>query len=216
MNPYRAIVYSINYLADVGIKTANYMNRTVSSLVKDLYAGDIAEADFIDSMSSLIEAQFKRAINEALRENGVKWGDVAEAEYQRLVTDQYEYIEKFAKDILNGVDNGSSIDQFKARAELWANQYESVKNEALLKTGPQDARYVWRLGATEEHCTTCYSLDGVVATAEQWDASGFHPQQPPNDGLDCGGWRCDCSLEVTDEPLTEDFFKAIKGLEHVH
>ena len=37
MNHYRAIVYSINYLADRGIKTADYMDRVIGGLVRDLY-----------------------------------------------------------------------------------------------------------------------------------------------------------------------------------
>jgi hypothetical protein len=31
----------------------------------------------------------------------------------------------------------------------------------------------------------------------------FHPQGAPNDALECGGWRCDCSLEVTKEKPTD-------------
>ena len=207
MNKYRAIVYSINYLANAGIKTADYMDRTISGLVRDLYDGDISKSDFEDSMSELIEKQFKRAFNEAMKENGSEWTDAIDAKYQERVTNQYQYIEKFADDILAGKDAETGYGQFTSRAELWANQYDSTVNEAKLITGAKDDRYKWVMGATEEHCTTCASLDGVVATAEQWEASGFHPQQPPNDALTCGGWRCDCSLELTDEPVTEGFFQ---------
>ena len=61
---------------------------------------------------------------------------------------------------------------------------------------------VWRLGRTEQHCSTCFALNGTVASATDWVISGIRPQAAPNARLECGGWRCDCSLDVTDEPLS--------------
>lgn len=68
--------------------------------------------------------------------------------------------------------------------------------------GTAGPRLVWRLGATEQHCATCFALDGTVATVTAWGASGLRPQAAPNPRLECGGWRCDCSLTPTDQELT--------------
>jgi hypothetical protein len=208
MNKYLPIVLTVNYLTNRGYKTTDYMSRTVDSLVRDLYNGDITEGDFQDAMFSLIEVQFQRAFNEGMRNNGLdpvndmtpEW----DAEYQRMVTDQLQYIEQFAKDIVDGKNNGQSKDEFMARADLWANQYQSTVNEAQMITADNKDKFKWTLGATENHCTTCSQLDGIVAWAEEWEQSGFHPQQAPNDLLECGGWRCDCSLEPTDEKRSAD------------
>ena len=203
---YKAIVLTINWLANHGVKTAGYMSRVIDTLVRDLFNDEISESEFIDSLFELIEDQFKRAFNEAMRNNGLDpvadWTPEIEAEYQRLVTDQFEFIERFAADIIAG--RGGSKDEFMARADLWANQYESVVNEAKLITAYKKQKYKWVLGATEEHCETCSALNGIVAYVEDWEQAGFHPQQPPNELLACGGWRCDCSLEPTDERRSAD------------
>ena len=65
------------------------------------------------------------------------------------------------------------------------------------------------MGATEEHCATCAALDGLVAYAVDWERSGVKPQNPPNGALECGGWRCDCSLVPTKERATNNAFDEI-------
>lgn len=205
---YKAIVYAIKWLAERGVKTAAYMSRVIDTLVRDLYNGVIESDEFNTELADLIENQFRRAFNEGMRNNELdpikdmtpEW----EAEYQRMVTDQYAFIERFAKDILEGAKSGQSKDEFMARADLWANQYESVVNEAQLITADKKQKYKWTLGATEEHCDTCSRLNGIIAYAEEWEKAGFHPQRPPNELLECGGWRCDCSLEPTDKRRTAD------------
>ena len=69
MNKYWAVIASIKYLAGAGVKTADYMNRTVDALVRDLYNNEISDSEFQDSMFQLIEDQFKRAFNEGMRIN---------------------------------------------------------------------------------------------------------------------------------------------------
>lgn len=203
---YKAIVYAIKWLDFRGVKTTGYMLRVINALVRDLYNGVIESDEFNSEMADLIENQFKRAFNEGMRNNGLdpqkdvipEW----EAEYQRMVTDQYSFIEKFANDILKGKENESGKDQFLSRADLWANQYESVVNESQMITADNKAKFEWVLGATEEHCGTCSRLNGIVAWAEEWEQAGYHPQRPPNGLLECGGWRCDCSLVPTDKRRT--------------
>lgn len=205
---YKAIVYAIKWLEEHGVKTAAYMSRVIDTLVRDLYNGVIESDEFNTELADLIENQFRRAFNEGMRNNGLDpakdMTDEWEAEYQRMVTAQYEFIERFAKDILEGSEKGQSKDEFMARADLWANQYESVVNEAQLITADKKQKYKWTLGATEEHCSTCSRLNGIIAYAEEWEQAGFHPQRPPNELLECGGWRCDCSLEPTDKRRTAD------------
>lgn len=58
---------------------------------------------------------------------------------------------------------------------------------------------VWRVGATETHCTTCGSLDGQVRTIQSFLDAGLIPQQKGSATLECGGWQCQCTIQ---DPVT--------------
>ena len=113
-----------------------------------------------------------------------------------------DHILDYARQIEQAAANQAPIAPLMGRVALWVNRYQDVLNLSLITTAKQDDRFKWIYGDTQ-HCGTCASLNGVVATKEQWDASGFRPQNPPNQMLDCGGWRCQCRLEKTEEPVTE-------------
>jgi hypothetical protein len=82
---------------------------------------------------------------------------------------------------------------------MWVNQYESAKQKsATLACG--DLKLRWQVGPTE-HCKTCLSLNGQVRRASFW-ANNVVPRNAPNPKLECGGFRCQCTLEKTDRPLT--------------
>jgi hypothetical protein len=70
------------------------------------------------------------------------------------------------------------------------------------------AKLQWVYGDTD-HCETCLSLNGLVAYASEWAASPYHPQQPPNDYLDCGGWKCKCKLEPTNKKRSKNIAEVL-------
>lgn len=88
-----------------------------------------------------------------------------------------------------------------SRIVLWAATAAGVyalgqlHREATIK-------YMWQLGGTIEHCDDCARLDGQIHTALDWRLSGYRPQ---GSALSCGGWKCDCRLDETDEKVTGDF-----------
>jgi hypothetical protein len=63
-----------------------------------------------------------------------------------------------------------------------------------------DGKFKWVLGPTE-HCTTCAKLEGLVKRGSWW-RDNVLPQNPPNEKLECGGWRCQCNLEATDQRVS--------------
>ena len=67
--------------------------------------------------------------------------------------------------------------------------------------GEKDPKLRWVLGPTKTHCRTCSKLSGKVKRASWW-RDNVMPQQPPNESLECQGWKCGCVLEPTDEPLS--------------
>ena len=208
MDRYVAIIVAIKWLASRGVKTEGFMNRAIDKMIKDLYYGEITKDEFDGRMFDLIDDQMRRAFNEGMRKNGLdpvaNMTDAWRQIYQDKTLSQVEFIDKFSRDILNNADQVAGYDKLLERANMWSNQYPAMVQEAKLTTAYPKDRYVWKLGATEEHCSTCASLDGVIHTAQEWLDLGLHPGQPPNGALECGGWRCDCSLEYTDEPADGD------------
>ena len=93
---------------------------------------------------------------------------------------------------------GGKLQKVFARIELWVNRWEDVYNQALLM-GRENPKLKWVVGPTE-HCTTCLKLNGKVKRASTWEASGWRPQSRD---LACGGWKCQCRLVPTTEPLTK-------------
>lgn len=208
MTGYPAIITAIKWLSERGVKTEGFMNRAIDNLVKDLYNGEITKDQFDGRMFDLVDDQMRRAFNEGMRLNGLDpvndMTDAWRAIYQDKTLSQVEFIDKFSKDILNNADQVAGYDKLLERADLWSNQYPSMVNEAKLVTAYPKDSYQWHLGATEEHCSTCSMLDGQIHSAQWWLDSGYHPGNPPNGALECGGWRCDCTLEYTDEPADEE------------
>lgn len=184
-------------------KTYDYFLRVLSGDVVDLYRGNITEAQFVDNLAALLDQQLRRAFNEGMRQNGLDpqndMTDEWEQAYQEIVSSEYQYVDGFAADIVKGAKDNTGYEQFQARAALWANRYNDVVNQAVIITAEGKDRLEWHLGQTEKHCETCKQLDGIVAFAAEWDTAGLKPQSPPNDALECGGWKCDCSLMPTDK-----------------
>jgi hypothetical protein len=92
---------------------------------------------------------------------------------------------------------------------VWANRYNDVVNQATMLTAKAGGKLMWVMGATEEHCSTCARLHGIVAYRAEWELARVYPQRPPNPVLECGGWRCQCRLEPTSERHTRDAFDKI-------
>lgn len=190
-------------LRSIGIKTEAYYLRTLSRAVRKLYAGDITRDEFLTTQLRLLDEQIRRAWNAGMRLNGLDPATDMTAGYLQIIDEiqnnELNYVERFAQDIINAKLNGESIDPLIQRAELWAHRYQDVVNRAKLETADANQNFKWVLGPTEQHCPQCSALDGIVASASEWRQSNIRPQNPPNTLLDCGGWRCQCELQPTDQ-----------------
>jgi hypothetical protein len=122
------------------------------------------------------------------------------AELKAIIDGEYDQVIKLAEAIMES--RSGTLDEFRqkfrSRIDLWVNRYTDVIGRARVYFGGK-TRLKWTLGKTEEHCETCAALNGIVAFASEWELAGIKPQSPPNEMLACGGWNCDCSLEVTDQ-----------------
>jgi len=180
------------------IKTQDFYNRVLMTWVNDLYTKEVTEAEFVDKMAEVIDQQLTRAWNEGMRANDLDPSEMTEEQFatlQDIIANEYMFVDQFAADIASG---NYTLPQLQARAGVWANRYNDVANQAKLETAELKDKYIWVYGDTE-HCDTCARLNGLVATAKEWSIAGIKPQSPPNDRLDCGGWRCKCELKPTDK-----------------
>jgi hypothetical protein len=188
------------------VKTTDAMGRSISNLVKRLYGGG-SSGDFIDGMANIIQQQLTRAYNAAWKESGeeLPLPDYLATALEDAILGQYDFVDGYAADIQAAAKDGAPIDGLLSRAELWAAQYDTAQDEAARLIAIENGDNLkWELGATEEHCNSCASLNGVVAPAKLWEELGVHPKDGPNDKLDCGGWRCDCKCDPTSEKSTPD------------
>ena len=180
-------------------KTVEFFQRTVERLIASVYRADI-QSEFIDIMANLISGQLRQAVEQAWKDEG---GDGAIPAYlNELVMSatvrQFAFVDRLYADIVNARELELPLEPLTRRASLWAQRWTETYNEAItLIVGARGGNLVWRLGATKEHCSTCAALDGIVAAASEWEMLNVRPQAAPNPVLECGGWRCGCSLQPT-------------------
>jgi hypothetical protein len=192
-------------------KTYEYYSRVIDSLVRSLYRDEIDASEFSTTFAELINQQLTEAWYGGMRENGLDPIEEMEPKWQTILDDyilkEYDYILGFADDIVVARDEQSPIDPLLSRADIWSNRYNDVKNAAIVATGNQ--KLIWVYGDTD-HCVTCERLNGIVAWAEEWEEAGVVPQNPPNQRLSCGGWRCKCELIPTSNRHTRNALEAIQ------
>jgi len=195
-------------------KTFDYMQRAIIGLVRGVYSG-LVGGDFIDTMANLISGQLTQAYQQALEDEG--YTDFALPEYladslEKMILNQYDFVDQYYRDIIDARIDGTSIDPLLMRADMWANRWNEAYNEAVrLLTLEAGGNLVWRYGE-DEHCETCRGLNGIVASAREWEEAGVRPQNAPNPLIDCGGWQCQCSLEPTDARRSPNALVRILGI----
>jgi hypothetical protein len=192
-------------------KTAEYMQKQIEGLVKGVYTGAVG-GGFIDVMANIISGQLTQAYQQAYEDEGFtdSLPDYLSASLETMILGQYDFVDQYYRDIVDARVDGTSIDPLLYRASLWATRWTEAYNEAVrLITKENGGNLVWIYGDTD-HCTTCLSLNGIVARASEWDALGIKPQSAPNNKLECGGWKCQCSLQQTDKRRSPNAYGRIE------
>ncbi len=194
----------MGHLRAPALKTYAFYASSIRDLTKKFYDGRIQYLDFVSSMENLITAQLRLAWFEGMETNGLTEDDMTNewaGILREIIMSEQDHVAEFALAIEKAKRAESPIDPLMARADLWGNRYNDVINQARVITGAKNQRYEWKYGDTD-HCETCLSLNGIVANADEWAQSIYHPQRPPNAYLDCGGWRCQCELVPTQKKRT--------------
>ena len=206
-----------------GIKTIAFYQRSIETLVRDLYRDSISATDFENSLVDLVDQQLDRAWREGMRKNELDPAQDMTPEFEATLEDiklkELDYVTGFADAVREAAQADKESETPNARLQglyvrgsVWSNRYNDVVNQAVLETAEPANRLEWIYGDTE-HCETCAALNGIVASAEEWADLGIKPQSPPNDDLACGGWQCQCVLEPTNKKRSrnrQDVFDSLK------
>ena len=200
-------------------KTEATFRDGLRSAVRGLWSGDLSLVSGYDALQSTIRRHLTQAWLAGAAQCGIKQADLTDSEWASLnneIIAQYGYLPGLVADVINNSQaNGGSLEPLYTRLDLWVNQYNRVLAMGQA-SACADQKMIWVLGATEEHCTDCARASGRVYRMSVWQKYGWQPQSP---GLECGGWRCDCRFEVTDESITPGRPPALVGpgaKAHVH
>lgn len=188
----------------VVLSTAEY-RTALRAAIRALWTGAVDYYGFYDMMDSAVRRHTTRAFLDGARECGIREDELSEAERQRIdgfVMYERIWINGFAEAIEAGSkENGGQLGPLFSRAEIWIGRYEGVV-AAARAMACADKKLKWTLGAAE-HCRSCLKLDGKVKRGSYWHERGILPRVHGAWYLECRGFRCQCTLEPTDDPLSK-------------
>ena len=186
----------------IAVKTLEQYTRQLRQYARDYYTGKIDDGAWLDKSLEAVTGQMGRAWREGIRSNGVEEMDEEmQAQLDEIIKSEQDHLTNLADLINKQREADAGMDAINARVETWAARYTDVVNRAKLASSKNNWRFEWIYGDTE-HCATCEKLNGTILKAWEWEESEFHPQRPPNEMLDCGGWKCKCKLERTKKKRT--------------
>lgn len=183
--------------------TENY-RRGLRAAVRGLWLGALDRAQFWDAMSSTINRGITSAWHAGAADCGIAADELSpeeKAALQKAIDYEHLWIGGFANTIgENTKARGGKLTPLFSRAEIWIGRWEGTRTAARVMAC-KDKKLVWTLGPTE-HCNSCTRLAGQVRRASFWNDKGILPRVHGADYLDCQGFRCQCTLQPTDEPLS--------------
>lgn len=172
------------------------------AIVRALWKGTMDFNAAFDAMFVAIDRGFTQAWREGAKACGIGPEELTSEELTALavrIAQEKNHVYALLEAVeQNSQENGGKLTPLFTRLEMWVNRYEDCKNQAKTMAC-KDQKLEWMLGPTE-HCSTCLKASGKVKRASQWAATDLRPQAPC---LECGGYRCQCSLVVTDAPLSK-------------
>lgn len=201
------------------LKSYGWYDAHLHDYAGQLYRGKMDNSAFLDKMIYAIGEQLGRAWNEGMVANGLDpkqdMTPDMEARIKELTDNEHNHV----IDLIDFIDqqkaDQAGMNAIDVRVDMWVNRYNDVVNIAKMETANLKDKLEWVYGDTE-HCDVCAALNGIVASAKDWQTSGFHPQQPPNNLLSCGGWRCQCTLQPTDKRKTSGALDKLMTLAVAH
>jgi hypothetical protein len=175
--------------------------RELRRAVYGLWSGKIDRNEFWSLMRSAVNFGLNLGWADGAKTVGIGPEDYPTnitTEKEQYIMNQLGYIDGFGAYIEeNSKANGKLLGSLNPRLNMWANQYNHMKNWAM-SADASNPRLKWIYGPTE-HCPDCLNLNGRVYRAKTWRKWGVAPQSP---GLACHGFHCQCRLDPTTDDIT--------------
>ena len=197
----RAIAYCPSWLGESAIKewqqTRSEFIQSFTRVLSRPARGVRAFATMRRQMRQVLRRLGEMAYTDGLVEGGIAADEITPEDREAVLTwvrEQEQFIDRTSNEIFRQEQLPTA--QAEMRAELWANKSLRSIYQAGRASADRNGMYKWRLGATEQHCTTCMGLNGQVHRMDTWTKAGLLPGV---DKLECKGYNCDCELERTNE-----------------
>lgn len=187
-------------------KTIDAYRRSLRQFVRGYWNGELGAFDFFDGVANTIERNFTKAWMDGAAAWGIAASEITDEEKTRLrleINTEITHISGFADAIQAGSKaNGGALAPLYDRLEMWITSYGRIESLAGMLAAA-DSKGVWVYGDTVEHCASCSAYAGRIYRNSVW-AKFLEPYDllPRGKGLACGGWRCDCSIKKTSEPVS--------------
>lgn len=163
---------------------------------EDLLAGARSESidrrTFAVRLRVLLNQYGRRAYADGLRDGGLEDAELDEedlATIGMMLGEQSGYVTEFGAVLYKG--DGVTDAQADNKPAMWFNKSIMPFYQAGMVAADQNGLYEWVLGNTEEHCTSCITLNGQRHRMKQYATRSLIP---PTEHTECGGWQCDCKL----------------------
>lgn len=185
-------------MSEAGLRSA------IRAAIRGLWAGEMDAYGFWEAMGAAFRLNLPLAWRAGAAVCGIKpeeYTPEEQAALTNLINEQYRHMAAFADQIIAGDKaHGGKLATQLARGETWVTTWRTAYAKAqAMACG--NRKLEWMLGDAE-HCSSCLKLAGKVKRANYW-RDHVLPQNPPNDQLECGGWRCQCRLVPTDAPASK-------------
>lgn len=188
------------------LKTQAAYRRSLRQFVRGYWNGELGAFDFFDGFSNAIERNFTKAWMDGAAQWGIAPAEITDEEKTRLrleINTEITYISGFADAIQAGNKaNGGQLAPLYERLEMWVNAYDRIMSLAG-QLAAADAKGIWIYGDTIDHCASCSTYAGRVYRNSVW-VKWLEPYDllPHGGGLACKGFKCQCSIKKTSEPVS--------------
>lgn len=195
-------------------KSLNDYRRSLRALARGYYNQEFDRFSFVDQMVQAISRNFTQAWQRAIKDCGLKPEDMTPEEQAILdqkINGQYQYILGLADALDEAREAGDAVTTLFDRIEMWVERYNEIQSLAKI-TSCGDKKYKWVRDPIKDSCPDCIKLDGRVYRGSIWAKYNIYPKAAE---LACGGWKCGCRFEETDEPVTKGKPPKLSGKKEV-
>ena len=192
-------------LAEASLPGRDTYVTALHQTVRGLWGGTYTLVEFMDAMESVLTRYLLAAWLTGFAVCGLEEEDMNSDEITARsdwIKGQFAYVWGLGEWIEeHSKANGFKLEQSIQRAAVWEARWD--EGYMLGKTaGCRDAKAIWTLGSSE-HCTSCLKLSGKVKRMSFWNSHGILPRVAAASYLMCRGYKCQCSLELTDKPMSK-------------